>query len=220
MGTHAAPISDDEARVRIALAEDPDLSDFLAALDATVTALDGAGVGYLFMGGIASSCLGRERWTHDIDVFARPREARRALDALGRAGFDTEETFADWLFKATRDGQLVDVIFRTAGDITLDDEMLERAPVTRFMDRELRTVPPEDLVVIKAIVAAEHSPRHWHGALALLASVDLDWAYLMRRARYGIRRVLSLLLFAQSNDLPVPSRVVSELFAQLEGAEP
>src|SRR5579862_623193 len=99
MGTPAAPISDDEARVRIALGEGPDLTAFLAALDASVAALDAAGVGYLFMGGIASTCLGRERWTHDIDVFTRPREARRALDALARAGFDTEETFADWLFK-------------------------------------------------------------------------------------------------------------------------
>lgn len=217
MQTHPAPISEDEARVRIALRDDPDVGAFLSVLDATIAALDGAEVEYLFMGGIASSCHGRERWTHDVDLFTRPQEARRALGALAAAGFETEETFPDWLFKGSRDGQFVDVIFRTAGDITLDDEMLARAPRTPFMGRHVRTVPPEDLVVIKAIVAAEHTPRHWHDALGIVASVDLDWAYLMRRARYGIRRVLSLLLFAQSNDLPVPSRVVSELFGQLEG---
>ena len=60
---------------------------------------------------------------------------------------------------------------------------------------------------------AEYSPRHWHDALALIVACDLDWDYLARRARHGPRRVLSLLLYAQSNDLPVPARVVQDLFA-------
>jgi putative nucleotidyltransferase-like protein len=169
------------------------------------------------MGGIASSCVGRERWTHDIDLFTRPAEARRALDVLACAGFDTEETYPDWLFKAQKDGQLVDIIFRSAGEIVVDNEMVDRAPTASFMGRRIRTVPAEDLLVIKAIVAAEHTPRHWYDALAIIANAELDWEYLMRRARHGIRRVLSLLLYAQSLDRPVPSWVVQELFSRLEG---
>lgn len=95
--------------------------------------------------------------------------------------------------------------------------MLLRAPETTFMGRTVCTVPPEDLVVIKAIVAAEQSPRHWYDALAILGTTDLERPYLMRRARQGIRRVLALLLYAQSNDLPAPSWVIRELFALLEG---
>jgi len=215
--TAPASMSADEARVRLALREEADVAEFLDVLDETTETLDRGGVEYLFMGGIASSCLGRERWTHDIDLFTRPEEASRALASLAGAGFEIEETFPDWLFKAWKGNQMVDVIFRTAGDITVDRTMLERAPTVPFMGRSVRTVPPEDLVVIKAIVASEHAPRHWHDALAILVTTDLDWTYLMHRARHGIRRVLSLLLYAQSSDIAVPSAIVRELFARAEG---
>ena len=217
-GPAAVPISSDEDRLRAALREDPDVAALLPVLDETIAALDNAGVEYMLMGGIASSCMGRERWTHDIDLFARPSEALRALDVLTQAGFDTEETFPDWLFKAHKDGQLVDIIFRSGGGVIVDSEMVNRAPISTFMGREIRIVPPEDMVVIKALVASEHSPRHWHDALAVIAAADLDWQYLMRRARLGVRRVMALLLYAQSEDLPVPSWVIGDMFALLEGA--
>ena len=212
----ADPISDDEERVRLALGEDPDIGPLLTVLDLLIDTLKTADIDYLLMGGIASTCLGRERWTHDIDLFSRRTDARRILEALARVGFDTEETDAEWLFKASLDNQLVDVIFRSAGDITIDAEMVTRAPTVMFMGRSVRTVPPEDLVVIKAIVAAEHTPRHWYDALAVIAATELDWDYLLRRSRHGIRRVLALLLYAQSIDLPVPANVVRKLFSKLE----
>ncbi|HWF16225.1 MAG TPA: nucleotidyltransferase [Acidimicrobiales bacterium] len=210
--------SRDEERLRLALREEPDLAPLLAVLDETIRVLDENGVEYLLMGGIASSCLGRERWTHDIDLFTRPAEAARVLKTLAAEGFETEETYPEWLFKARKDAQLVDVIFRSGGNTTVDDEMLRRAPTVPFMGRLVRTVPPEDLVVIKAIVAAEHTPRHWYDALAIIAATELDWEYLLRRARQGVRRILSLLLYAQSNDLPAPSWVIRDLLSLLEGA--
>jgi nucleotidyltransferase DUF2204 len=73
-------------------------------------------------------------------------------------------------------------------------------------------VAPEDLIVIKAVVHAEQSPRHWFDAIAMLSRTDLDWDYLLQRARKGARRVLSLLLYAQSNDVLVPDAVVKRLF--------
>ena len=213
------PVSSDEERLREALREDPDVAAFLPVLDDTIAALDDGGVEYMLMGGIASSCLGRDRWTHDIDIFTRPREALKALQVLEDAGFETEETYPDWLFKAKKDGQLVDIIFRSWGGILVDTEMVQRAPQGQFMGRDIRTVPPEDLVVIKALVSTEHSPRHWYDALAIIAVAELDWRYLMRRARMGIRRVTALMLYAQSEDLPVPSWVVRDLFDALESVD-
>ena len=79
---------------------------------------------------------------------------------------------------------------------------------------------PEDLLVVKAIVASEHVPQHWYDALAIVGRGDLDWDYLVARAsRHGVRRVVSLLLYAQSNDIAVPPRPVRELFALLYGVE-
>lgn len=213
----ADQVSQDEQRLREATTTNDDEAEFLAALDETIEALEREGVPYLLMGGIASACLGRPRWTHDIDLFVKPTDARRVLEALATQGFDTEETFPDWLFKASKHGQLIDIIFRSTGDIYVDDEMLERAQLREFMGRRLRIIPPEDLLVIKAVVHGEHMPRHWHDAIALLAHCqELDWDYLLKRARKGVRRVLSLLLYAQSNDLVVPWRPVRELFRLID----
>ena len=111
---------------------------------------------------------------------------------------------------------MVDLIFKSSRGILLDDEMIERAERIEFKGVDVAVIPPEDLIVIKAVVHDEHMPRHWHDALAVLAVCDLDWDYLVRRARqYGARRVLSLLLYAQSNDLGVPIKPVRALFESI-----
>ena len=72
---------------------------------------------------------------------------------------------------------------------------------------------PEDLVVMKAIATSEDTPRYWYDAVAIIAQTELDWDYLVTRAKqHGARRVLSLLLFADSLDLVVPPGPVETLF--------
>jgi predicted nucleotidyltransferase len=189
---------------------------FLAVFDATIHAIEGAGIPYVLMGGVASATVGRPRVTRDIDMFVRPEDARHVLDVLARAGFETDERFPHWLYKAFKDDILVDVIFRSAGDIYLDEARLARSTAAEYKGRRFRLIPPEDLLVIKAIVHDEHMPRHWHDALGIVAGDELDWDYLLQRARHGARRVLSLLLYAQSNDLLVPAKVLRQLFATID----
>jgi hypothetical protein len=192
---------------------EPDDGLFAAVLADTVSTLDAEGLPYVFMGGIGAATHGRPRWTHDIDVFVRPEDAGRALRALGEAGFRTEQTYPDWLYKAFKHDVMVDVIFKSLGGILLDEEMLKRAQVEDFLGHRVPIMAPEDLLVIKAIVHDEHMPRHWHDALAIVSRCTLDWDYVVRRARrHGARRVLSLLLYAQSNDLVVPAGPVRALF--------
>src|SRR5437899_2401367 len=93
---------------------------FFEILDLATGAVHGAGIAYALMGGIASAALGRHRWTHDIDFFVRPEDARPALQALEQAGFRTEETDQAWLYKAFREDILVDVIFSAKGGIRFD----------------------------------------------------------------------------------------------------
>ena len=192
---------------------------FLTVLDDVVATLEAHNFPYVFMGGIASATVGRPRLTHDIDIFVRPDDARAVLAAFAAAGFDTEERFPHWLYKAFKHGLLVDIIFRSTGDIYLDEEMLARAPTLEFKGRQVPLIPPEDLMVVKALVHDEHMPRHWHDALAIVATADLDWDYVIQRARRGARRVLSLLLYAQSNDLIVPASVIRRLFATIDAAD-
>jgi hypothetical protein len=189
-----------------------DDATFFDVLEDTVAVLGGSGIPHLFMGGLASAALGRPRWTHDIDVFVRPEDARPALDALAAAGFRTQETDPRWLYKALKDRVLVDVIFVSSGDVVLDEDMVARARHTEVEGRPVSVIPAEDLVVIKALVHKEHSPRHWFDALALLRRDDLDWAYLVRRAtEHGPLRVLSLLYYARSNDQIVPDHVIEDV---------
>lgn len=186
--------------------------DFVAVLRDAVNALDEHRVAYVLIGGVGSAALGRPRWTEDIDVFVAPIDADRALEALAGAGFDTERTNEHWIFKAAKHGIVVDIIFKTVGETYLDDEMVRRSRKATFLGLDVRVAAPEDQIVIKAIAHDEPSARHWNDALALIASCEIDWAYLLDRAMRGARRVLSLLIYAQSSDLVVPTWPIAHLY--------
>jgi predicted nucleotidyltransferase len=194
--------------------EDPDLAErFNRVLGETVEAMEESGIKYVFIGGIASGGLGRPRSTHDIDLFVVPEEAELALRALTKRGFKTEKTDPSWLYKGFKDNILVDVIFKSKGEIYLDTEMYQRMISAEFHGRRLRLVAPEDLLIIKAAAHSELTPSHWHDAIALLSYANIDWQYLIKRARRAPRRILSLLLYAQSNDIWVPNSVIHELYS-------
>jgi predicted nucleotidyltransferase len=188
-----------------------------AVLRDTVGALESADVPYVLIGGLASTVLGRARTTEDIDLLVFQDDAKRALEALAGAGFETEETNPEWIYKASRDGIEIDLIFWLKGDIYLDDEMLSRAPDAAYDGVPVRVVPPEDLIVIKAAVHDEQTPRHWHDALGVIAEHELDWDYLGRRARHAARRVLALLIYAQSNDLVVTDDTIKSIYESVYG---
>jgi len=199
---------------------------FAAVLGEAVETVQQAGYPFLVLGGLASSIVGRPRWTHDIDFLVRPGDARGVLEALRAAGFSTEETDPVWIYKAFKDDVMVDVIFMVMGGIYLDDEMLAHS-----IERDLAPSPsgggqgggglrlripsPEDQIVIKGIVHREETSRHWFDALAILGRAELDWTYLLRRARVGARRILALLIYAQSNDILVPSWVIRRLYEEV-----
>ncbi len=193
---------------------------FFRVLDEAIGVLERAGVPYALIGGIASAALGRPGWSpdgEDIDFFVRPQDARDVLNALGEAGYATGEAEPDWLYKAFKRDVLVDVIFKSSGDIRLDEEMTARVRLERVEGRQLRVPSPEDFVVMKAVGNSEETPGYWHEALSVMGRHELDWLYLLRRARrHGARRVLSLLLYAQSVDLAVPRDVVRDLFGAIE----
>jgi hypothetical protein len=192
-----------------------DEATFWEVLSDSVALLRQAEVPFALLGGIASSALGRPRWTHDIDVFVRRDDAEHALELFGQAGYATDRANEYWLFKAVKHGVLVDLLFKSTGGIYLDDEMLARVVTRRVRDLALPILAPEDIVVIKALAFDEEQPHHWWDALGILAACELDWDYLLRRASHGARRMLSLLLFAQSNDLLVPDTVIAELYRRI-----
>lgn len=191
---------------------DIDKERLVSVLRQAVEAIEGRHIPYLLIGGVVAALAGRPRFTHDIDFLVKGEDARPVLAALEEVGFITDETDAQWLFKAVKDGVLVDVIFRAAG-VLLDDEMLERATTQEYEGVKVQAISIEDFIIIKALSHREHTSRHWFDGLALLANRDIDWDYLVRRsARRGPHRMLSLLLYAKSCDVVVPDRVIHELY--------
>jgi len=184
------------------------LSEVLAE---AVQALEKDAIDYLLIGGQASTLLGRPRCSSDVDLLVTPEDAPLALDALARSGFRTEKVNPHWLYKAFRRDVLVDLLFKVRGEIYLDDEMLRRSTIRRFRGTHVRVVPPEDLIVMKAIVHDEETPRHWGDALGILPVTELDWEYLLIRAQRAPRRILSFLCYATSVDLAVPRDVMRRL---------
>ena len=130
-----------------------------------------------------------------------------------QAGFERDPTPSSWLTKLWFGDVFIDVINTSTGPIYLDDEMLARGEKAKVWSRTLMVVGPEDLVVTKALAHGEETAHYWWDALAIIAGHELDWDYLLMRARRGPRRVLSLLLYAQSTDLAVPDPVVRQLSA-------
>jgi hypothetical protein len=212
---------DDKPQTRLAsLAERDGAGRVLTVLAAAGAALEAARVPYVLVGGLASAALGRPRFTEDIDVLVTASGARDALAALAGAGFDTEETNPHWIYKAEQDGIVVDLIFALKGGIHLDDQMLARSVTQEVAGSAIRVAPPEDLVVSKAIADDEPSRHHWFDALGVIAACELDWEYLLARAQRGARRVLGLLVYAQSDDLVVPAWVVERLVQTIYEPDP
>ncbi len=188
---------------------------FADVLREAVETAERTGLRFLVLGGLASSMVGRPRWTHDIDLLIRADDAQDVLAAFRAAEFDTEETDPVWIYKAFKRGVMVDIIFMVTGGIYLDQEMEDHAIVGDYQGLRIRIPSAEDQVVIKAIVHREETSRHWFDALSILGRSELDWEYLLRRARLGARRMLALLIYAQSSDILVPSWVIRRLYEEV-----
>ena len=189
-----------------------DLTTLEKILFETVDVLDNAQIPYALIGGLAVQSLGRPRITHDIDLFVCPEDASRLLKSLEQAGFTTQERDPSWLFKAWKEDILVDIIFKSSGDIYFDEDIRSHVRRLPYKGHYINAISPEDFLVIKSAAHQENNSHHWYDALAVLKQGEIDWEYLLKRARNAPRRVLSLLIYGQSNDIAVPNEVIEKLF--------
>lgn len=190
---------------------------FNRVLFSALDAMESRNIPYAMIGGIAAIGHGRPRSTHDIDIFVRPEDADASLEALAQHGFETEVTDPRWLYKGWKEEMMVDLIFKSEGDIYFDDEMYRHTKRIQYHGRSIPAVSPEDLMIIKAAVHSEVGPHHWHDALAILSHAQVDWKYLLKRARKAPRRILALLIYAQSNDILIPNGIIVELTQMIYG---
>lgn len=189
-----------------------DLPTLEKILFEAINIMESSSIPYALIGGFATKSMGRPRITHDIDFFVRPDDASKVLEVLETRGFTTQKRDPYWLFKAWKEEILVDIIFKSSGDIYFDEDVQSHVRRMPYLGSYVNAISPEDFLVIKAAAHQEHNPHHWHDALAVLKQGNLDWDYLLRRAKNAPRRVLSLLIYGQSNDIAVPNDVIKKLY--------
>jgi hypothetical protein len=183
-------------------------------------ALDAHQVPYVVGGGIAVWAYGRRRWTKDIDVFVTPDDAEKALTALEAGGFRTEKTDPAWIYKAFKRHEMIDIIFKSKGEIYLDAEALRRGEDRVVDDIRFICMAPEDLIIRKIFSMIEERPD-WYDGISVIDGVDgqLDWKYFAKRAEKDPGRVLSFLLYAESEypreRVLIPKWIIKDLAKQV-----
>lgn len=181
--------------------------------------LEATGIDYLVFGGIAVWNYGRRRWTRDIDLLIKQLDAKRALTVLTDAGFMTEETDHDWIYKAAIDHANIDLIFRARGEIVLTSELLSRGRRLNLDGHTFNVMDPENLVIVKILATKEIRPADWYDAISILHSLEgsFDWNYFARQSSAYADKVLSFLFFVEAfggdgeGAHIIPPTVISEL---------
>jgi hypothetical protein len=191
--------------------------------------LNQAGVPFLVGGAFAFiHQAGIDKSTKDLDIFARPRDVQRLLEACTAAGYDTELVFSHWLAKIRSPEGFIDVIFSSGNGIaTVDDGWFEHATSEVVLGVPVKIAPAEETLWSKAYVMER---ERYDGAdvahLILAHGERLDWQRLLERFGPHWRVLLAhLILYGfiyPSQRSRVPDWVMQGLIRQLneEQSEP
>jgi hypothetical protein len=165
---------------------------------------------------------GIDKSTKDLDIFARPGDVQRLLEASASAGYETELVFSHWLAKIRSPEGFIDVIFSSGNGIaTVDDGWFEHATDGEVLSVPVKIAPPEETIWSKAFVMER---ERYDGAdvshLILALGERLDWPRLIERFGAHWRVLLAhLVLFGfifPSARSRVPDSVMRELTQRLD----
>jgi len=166
------------------------------------------------------------RETKDIDVFVKPDDCRRVLEAFDQLGYRTELRFPHWLGKIHRGDHFMDVIFNSGNGVARVDELwFDHAPRTNVLGLIVRLSPVEEMIWSKAFIQER---ERFDGAdvLHLLRETGpaLDWPRLLMRFGDHWRVLLShIIIFGfvyPDKRQNVPAWVMEELIRRLSVSRP
>jgi hypothetical protein len=147
-----------------------------------------AGAPVLLGGALAlAAYTGRWRNTKDIDLIVKPGHEADIIAALKAAGFadlfETEPYDRAWIFRATRDGVILDIIWALPNQrVAIDEAWFEHARAVRLHGEDYAVVPIEELVRAKLYVM-QRERCDWVDVLNALAgsATEIDWDHLVAR---------------------------------------
>ena len=185
--------------------------------------LNRAGVPFLVGGAFAFiHQAGIDKSTKDLDIFSRPNDVQRLLEACAAAGYESELVFSHWLAKIRSADGFIDVIFSSGNGIAaVDDGWFEHATSETVLGVPVKIAPPEETLWSKAFVMER---ERYDGAdvahLILAHGERLDWKRLLERFGPHWRVLLAhLILYGfiyPSERSRVPPAVMQELLGRLQ----
>lgn len=155
-----------------------------AALGRALRAIDGCGMRYALVGGLAVSAWALPRATRDADLWVELGHRRSALEAaLKDAGFDVpameQELTKFGVFRSTDEttGVFID-IFDAVG--TLGEAILEHRIRAKLGDADVWLARADELAILKLY---SERTRDFDDVVALIAHADVSVEYLQRWAK-------------------------------------
>lgn len=139
-------------------------------------------------GGLAVGVYtGRLRNTKDLDIYVLPEDRDRVVGIMMDCGledyFEKKPYDRGWIYRGNSGDVIVDAIFAMANRrAVVDAGWLERGPMIPMFDREIRVIPPEELIWSKLYVV-QRDRCDWPDILNMVyaTGAHLDWQHLLAR---------------------------------------
>lgn len=189
--------------------------------------MDREEVPYVVGGGYAVAYYtGIQRHTKDLDLFIRPEDRDRALEALEGAGYRIDLIWPHFLVKALHGDDFVDLLYNSGNGLCqVDDDWIKNGTKAEVLGRPALLCPPEEQLWSKAFV---QDRDRFDGAdvahLIHCCGQNFDWRRLLRRFSAHERVLLGHLHFFSyvypSERDRVPPWVFEELRQRTENEPP
>ncbi|MEE6176210.1 nucleotidyltransferase [Mycobacterium sp. 050134] len=125
------------------------------ALRGAASALKEKGPRFALAGSYALWAYGAPEPSHDVDLVVAESDVDDAVATLRGAGFAVEHPPEDWLFKASTEGGVVDVLHRING-VRVDSAALECADQRDVLAISMPVLPPTVVLIQKLRSLGEH----------------------------------------------------------------
>jgi Nucleotidyl transferase of unknown function (DUF2204) len=125
------------------------------ALRRAASALAADGPEFALAGSYALWVYGAPEPVHDVDFVVAEPDADAAAETLSAAGFNVVRPPEQWLFKASLDGAVVDVLHQVNG-VPVDTEMIRSGEDKEVLAVRMPVLSPTQVVIQKLRALNEH----------------------------------------------------------------